>query len=357
LREHRSETTPLVPGPARRAGTITKNRETHRFVVEDGVEERLDRFLADRLGFSRSRCAGLIQDGRVTVDGGQCKKSDPVSAGQVVTAEVPPPEPLEVQPQDIPLDLVFEDEHLVVVNKPAGLVVHPAPGHPDGTLVNALLFRVQDLSGIGGKLRPGIVHRLDRDTSGLLVVAKGDASHIGLSNAIRRREVRRVYRAIAWGHLQESPLTVDAPVGRDPRDRKRMAVTDAGRRAVTRVRVRERWLAAEYLDISLRTGRTHQIRVHLNHLGHPVVGDRVYGPNWARGMGGKARAWARELTRRATRQMLHAVSLGFDHPITGEEMRFHSPLPPDMASVVLWARGMKDSTSREGDEPVEESHT
>ena len=321
------------------------------------MEERLDRFLAGRLGLSRSRCADLILKGLVQVDGGECKKSDLVSAGQIVTASVPPPEPLEVQPQDIPLDLVFEDEHLVVVNKPAGLVVHPAPGHPDGTLVNALLYHVTDLSGIGGKLRPGIVHRLDRYTSGLMVVAKGDESHLALSNAIRRREVRRIYRAVAWGHLPESPLTVDAPVGRDPRDRKRMAVTSAGRRALTRVRVRESWEAAEYLDVSLRTGRTHQIRVHLTHLGHPVVGDQVYGPNWAKGMSGQARGWARELERRAPRQMLHSSILSFVHPRSGDEMRFDSPLPPDMESVVRWARGGGTSGNEGGDGPVGGPHT
>lgn len=256
--------------------------------------------------------------------------------------EIPPPEPLEAEPEDIPLEVVFEDEHLLVVNKSPGLVVHPSPGHWRGTLVNALLHHVQDLSGIGGKLRPGIVHRLDRDTSGLMLVAKGDEAHLALSNAIRRREVRRVYRAVAWGHLSESPVTVDAPIARDPRNRKRMAVVEGGRRALTRIRVRERWAAAEYLDVSLKTGRTHQIRVHLSHLGHPVVGDEVYGPGWVRGMGGRARAWAQELDRRATRQMLHSSDLTFLHPHSGEEMRFHASPPPDMAEVVRWARGVDE---------------
>jgi len=277
----------------------------------------------------------------------EAKKSDPVSPRQVVLVEVPPPEPMSIEGQDIPLDVVFEDEDLLVVNKAAGLVVHPAPGHPDGTLVNALLHHVQDLSGIGGSVRPGIVHRLDRDTSGLMVVAKGDEAHVTLSNAIRRREVRRIYRAVAWGHLQEAPVTVDAPVGRDPRDRKKMAVLEGGRRALTRIRIRERWPAAEYLDLSLKTGRTHQIRVHLAHLGHPVVGDRVYGAKWGKGMGGSARAWARELDRRSVRQLLHASDLTFRHPLSGEEMRFHCPPPGDMASVLQWARGGAD----EGPDP------
>jgi 23S rRNA pseudouridine1911/1915/1917 synthase len=171
------------------------------------------------------------------------------------------------------------------------------------------------------------------------MVAKGDKTHVALSNAIRRREVRRIYRAVSWGHLSESPLTVDQPIGRDPKDRKKMAVVEGGRRALTRIRVRESWPAADYLDVSLKTGRTHQIRVHLAQLGHPVVGDRAYGANWGKGMGGEVRSWARELDRRATRQLLHSVALSFRHPSTGREMRFRAPLPEDMASVVGWAQG------------------
>jgi len=304
----------------------------------------LDRFLARRLGFSRSRCVGLIQEGLVRVGDQEAKKSNLVSPGQTVVVVVPSPEVLDVEAQDIPLDVVFEDGHLLVLNKPAGLVVHPAPGHPKGTLVNALLHHVRDLSGIGGKLRPGIVHRLDKDTSGLMMVAKGDEAHVALSNAIRKREVRRVYRAVAWGHLSDSPVTIDAPVGRDPRDRKKMAVVKNGRRALSRIRVRERWPAAEYLDISLKTGRTHQIRVHLMYVGHPVVGDGVYGARWAKGMSGDARGWAQDLDRRATRQMLHSSELSFRHPATGEEMKFRAPLPDDMASVVHWAREEMEGT-------------
>ncbi len=280
----------------------------------------------------------------------EAKKSDPVSSGQVILVDVPLPESLDVEAQDIPLHVIFEDEDLLVVNKTAGMVVHPAPGHPNGTLVNALLHHVQDLTGIGGKLRPGIVHRLDKDTSGLMVVAKGDEAHVALSKAILRREVRRIYRAVAWGHLSESPVTVDAPVGRDPRDWRKMAVVEGGRRALTRIRIRERWPAAEYLDISLRTGRTHQIRVHLTHLGHPVVGDQVYGANWAKGMGGAVRAWARELERQAGRQLLHSSDLSFRHPISGEEMRFHAPPPADMASVVRWANGEAEGQPNPGDD-------
>ncbi len=282
------------------------------------------------------------------VDGHLVRKSETVSGGQVIEVEIPPPEPVEASAEDLPLDVVYEDRALLVVNKAAGMVVHPAPGHRSGTLVNALLHHVADLSGIGGRIRPGIVHRLDRDTSGLLVVAKGDEAHIALSNAIRKHEVRRIYRAVAWGHLPRSPDTIDAPIGRDPRDRKRMAVVEGGRRAITRVRVRERWRAAEYLDVSLKTGRTHQIRVHLTHIGHPVVGDRVYGGSWGRGMSGPSRAWAGALDRMAGRQLLHASDLVFRHPLSGEEMRFHAPLPPDMASVVRWAREGEESSGEPG---------
>jgi 23S rRNA pseudouridine1911/1915/1917 synthase len=329
----------------RRTATAAKSAETRRLVVEDGAADRLDRYLARRLGFSRSRCADLILAQRVRVDSDLAKKSVSVSEGQVIEVEIPPPEPLDAEPEDIPLDVVFEDEAFLVLNKAAGLVVHPAPGHRSGTLVNALLHHVQDLSGIGGKLRPGIVHRLDRYTSGLMLVAKGDDAHVALSDSIRKREVRRIYRAVSWGHLPETPVTVDAPVGRDPKDRMKMAVVEGGRRAVTRIRVRESWEAAEYLDVSLGTGRTHQIRVHLNHLGHPVVGDSVYGVGWGRGMGGVARPWAQELERRAGRQLLHSSELWFRHPISGQEMHFSAPPPTDMASIVSWARA--------GDEPDE----
>jgi 23S rRNA pseudouridine1911/1915/1917 synthase len=252
---------------------------------------------------------------------------------------LPPLEQPRAIAQPLPLEIVYEDRHLLVVNKAAGMVVHPAPGHYEGTLVNALLHHVKDLSGIGGALRPGIVHRLDRDTSGLLVVAKDDATHQALSDALRRRKIRRLYRALSWGHLTETPRTVDAPLGRDPRDRKRMTVREDGRRAVTHLRVRAQWETADLVDVALETGRTHQIRVHLAHLGHPVVGDPLYGAGWERGMGGPARAWAQALARRVPRQFLHARRLQFRHPATGEVLTFESPLPEDLAAVVRWAQG------------------
>jgi 23S rRNA pseudouridine1911/1915/1917 synthase len=311
-------------------------------VVRVGEADRLDRFLSERLELSRTRVQALIEGGHVEVDGHAARKSERVEEGGRVTVVVPPPAPVDIPAEDLPLSILFEDDDLLVVDKAAGMVVHPAPGHRTGTMVNALLFHVRDLSGVGGRLRPGIVHRLDRETSGLLVVAKSDRAHLALADALRARRVKRLYRAACWGHLAESPLTVDAPIGRDPRDRKRMAVVGDGRRAITRVRVRERWLRAELVDVALQTGRTHQIRVHMAHVGHPLVGDAVYGAGWERGMGGPDRAWARELARRTPRQFLHAAELAFDHPVTGRPLRFRAPLPPDLEAAAAWARGASD---------------
>ncbi|MEX2528337.1 MAG: RluA family pseudouridine synthase [Gemmatimonadota bacterium] len=322
-----------------------------RFLVAPGEGgERLDRFLAQRLELSRSRVIRLMDEGLVKVDGEVPRKSLLTAEGQEVAVEIPPLRVLAAKPQDLPLEVVFEDPHLLVVNKEAGRVVHPAPGHPDGTLVNALLHHIQDLSGIGGALRPGIVHRLDRDTSGLLVVAKSDDAHHGLARDLRLRKVRRLYSALAWGHLSSSPMHVDAPVGRDPRDRKKMAVVEGGRRASSRFRVAERWPAADLLDVALETGRTHQIRVHLRHLGHPVVGDPVYGEGWERGVSGKTRAWAQELTGLVPRLFLHARFLAFRHPVTGQEMRFKVPFPPDLQGVVDWVRAGRPSAANAGEQ-------
>ena len=316
-------------------------REPGRAELEVGPEGagvRLDVFVASALGLSRTRVQRLLEEERITLDGRPPRKSEVLAEGQRLSVDVPAPAPVAAEPEPIPVAIVFQDADLVVVDKPAGLVVHPSAGHARGTLVNALLHHVKDLSGIGGALRPGIVHRLDRDTSGLMVVAKSDAAHQALSEALKRRRVRRIYQAAVWGHLTEPTLLVDAPIGRDPSERKRMAVAQGGRRAVTRARVRERWRAAELLDVALETGRTHQIRVHLAHVGHPVVGDPIYGAGWERGMGGRDRGWARDLARKVSRQFLHAAELAFDHPRTGERMRFRSPLPPDLAEAARWAR-------------------
>jgi 23S rRNA pseudouridine1911/1915/1917 synthase len=307
-------------------------------VGPDGAGARLDVFVASALGLSRTRVQRLLDEDRIRLDGRPPRKSELLAEGQRIAVELPAPAPLDVAAEPIPLTIVFQDADLLVVDKPAGLVVHPSAGHATGTLVNALLHHVTDLSGIGGALRPGIVHRLDRDTSGLMVVAKSDAAHQSLSDALKRRRVRRIYQAAVWGHLAKATLLVDAPIGRDPAQRKRMAVVEDGRRAVTRARVRERWRAAELLEVALETGRTHQIRVHLAHVGHPVVGDPLYGAGWERGMGGRDRGWAKELARRVSRQFLHAAELAFDHPRSGERLRFRSPLPPDLAEAAGWAR-------------------
>lgn len=305
------------------------------FTAQPRIDKYLTRFYPEA---SRSKIQRAIKKGHLKVNEEDVKKSYPVEPGDRIVFRLVRKPPMQAEPEPIPLDIVYEDEDLLVVNKPAGMVVHPAPGHPGGTLVNALLHHLDDLSGIGGKLRPGIVHRLDKDTSGLLVVAKRDDVHRALSDALRRREVGRLYQTASWGHLSESSMKIDAPIGRDPKDRKKMAVVEDGRRAVTHARVRERWIAAELLDVKLETGRTHQIRVHLADIGHPVVGDEVYGRGWGRGMSGPVRSWARELERRVERQFLHAAGLAFTHPLTGEKMRFRAPLPPDLAPVAEWAR-------------------
>ena len=311
----------------------------HRWTTESGARGRLDSHAADRTGLSRSRVAALIAEGLVLVDGRPGKKSERVAPGSMVEVRVPPPVPSEAAAEDIPLDIVFEDRELVVVNKQAGLVVHPAPGHRTGTLVNALLHHVGDLSGIGGTQRPGIVHRLDRDTSGLMVVAKTDRAHQGLSGALKARRVKRVYLAVLWGRLPEERVVVDRPIGRHPRERTRMGVVAGGRPARTRLRQLERWPAASLCEAALDTGRTHQIRVHAASIGHAVVGDGVYGAGRERGFGGAARRWAAELAARTPRQFLHAHGLEFDHPATGEVMAFKTPLPDDLAAVRGWAGG------------------
>lgn len=310
--------------------------------IEILVEEpgpRLDRFLAERLDLSRSRLEQLIASDQVTVNGLAPKKRYQPQPGDRIVVRVPPPVPSVASAEAIPLDIVFEDADLLVLNKPAGLVVHPAPGHRSGTLVNALLHHVTDLSGIGGVLRPGIVHRLDRDTSGLMIVAKNDASHERLSDALKRRKIKRQYLVASWGHLTEDRLTVEGAIGRHPTERKRMGVIEGGRPAMTHFRRLKRWRAADLLAAELETGRTHQIRVHLLHIGHPVVGDAVYGTGRERGFSGPERAWAAALARRIPRQFLHASDLHLEHPRTGEDLAFHAPLPEDLQAVAEWASG------------------
>lgn len=317
---------------------MSEGDRSQTLLVGEGDRGRLDTYLAARLEVSRARAQRLIEEGHVRVDGRSPRKSERIDPGQEIDVTIPPPVAVGIEPEDLPIEVVYEDDALLVVNKAAGMVVHPSAGHPCGTLVNALMAHVEDLSGIGGELRPGIVHRLDKDTSGLLVVAKRDSAHQTLSEALRRREIKRFYMAASWGHLSESPVTVDAPIGRDPRNRLRMAVVENGRRATTRFRVREDWKAAQLLEVALKTGRTHQIRVHLEHMGHPVVGDRLYGVGWERGLGGGNRGWARELHGRVSRQFLHAWRLSFAHPDTGEQLRFEAPLPAELHEAADWAR-------------------
>ena len=309
-----------------------------RLVVESADNARLDTWLAAHFpDLSRSRAAQLLEQGRVLVNGAPARKSQRLASGDIVHVDMPDAVPTSIAAENIPLAIVFEDEDLLVVNKPAGLVVHPAPGHSSGTLVNALLYHVKDLSGIGGVLRPGIVHRLDCDTSGLLIVAKNDVAHRALSAALKRREVRRIYLAAAWGHLAQDIMEIDAPIARSRNDRKRMAVLPDGRAARTRLRRLARWRAADLIQAELETGRTHQIRVHLAHIGHPVVGDATYGAGAERGMSGPDRRWASELAKRVPRQFLHAARLRFVHPRTGAEMKFDAALPPDLAQAAEWA--------------------
>ena len=276
---------------------------------------RLDAFLARSLpALTRSAAVRLIEAGAVLVDGRTAAKSCRLAGGEAVSVALPDPEPIEALPQDIPLDVVYEDGDVIVVNKPAGLVVHPAPGHPDGTLVNALLHHCGgSLSGVGGALRPGIVHRIDRDTSGLIIAAKNDAAHRALSAQLQDHTLARTYEAVVVGNLREDRGTVDAPIGRHHTDRKKMAVTDrGGRAAVTHWEVLERFQGFTHVRCRLETGRTHQIRVHMAHLGHPICGDTVYG--------------ARKPVPGLTGQCLHAVGLRFIHPRTGETVELSCPL-------------------------------
>ena len=297
----------------------------HVFTVPAGAAgERLDRFLAARLPeLSRSRVGALVRAGAAAVAGrAETRPARRLAAGDEARLEVPPPEDPAPAAQALPLDVVFEDEALIVVDKPAGLVVHPAPGNPDRTLVNALLAHCGDsLSGVGGARRPGIVHRLDKDTGGLLVAAKTDAAHRALARQFARHDVDRAYRAVVRGAPEPPAGTIDGPIGRNPRHRKKMAVVARGRPARTRYAVEARGAGAALVRCELETGRTHQIRVHLAHRGWPVVGDPLYG-----GGGGLASA--------LPRQALHACLLGFDHPSTGARLRFRSALPADVAALV-----------------------
>ena len=289
---------------------------------EESKNQRLDAFLASSLdGLTRSQATRLIESGEVAVNGRAVSKSYKLAGGEDIAVTLPEPEPVEAVPQDIPLDVVYEDADVIVVNKPSGMVVHPAPGHPDGTLVNALLYHcVGTLSGIGGALRPGIVHRIDRDTSGLIIAAKNDAAHQYLSAQLADHTLARTYECIVVGKLREDRGTVDAPIARHPTDRKRMAVVAGGREAVTHWEVIARYPGYTHVRCRLETGRTHQIRVHMAYIGHPILGDTVYG--------------AKKEVPGLTGQCLHAVGLRFLHPRTHEVVELSCPLPDEFTRML-----------------------
>ena len=294
-------------------------QQTMLTVSAEQAGTRLDSWLAEQLHVTRSSVQGWLEKGLVTVEGGRAAKQYKLRGGECVTVTMPPQIPCTAQAENIPLDIVYEDADLLVVNKPKGMVVHPAAGHYDGTLVNALLSHCGDsLSGINGVLRPGIVHRIDKDTSGLLIVAKNDRAHQGLAAQIQVHSFLREYEAVVIGHLRQPEGTVDAPIGRHPTDRKKMTVMAASqtgaRQAVTHYRVLEEFPGYSHVRLRLETGRTHQIRVHMAYLGHPVAGDTVYG--------------AKKQLLELHGQCLHAKTIGFVHPISGEYLQFDSPLPP-----------------------------
>lgn len=294
------------------------------FTIEtDDVNKRVDVFLNEEMeDISRSALQKNIEKGNITVNGEKISKNYKLRIGDIVEAELPPPENIDIVPEDIPLDIMYEDDDLIVINKPQNMVVHPAPGHYTGTLVNALMFHCGDnLSGINGVLRPGIVHRIDKDTSGVLVIAKSDLAHKGLSEQLAEHSMKRVYNAIVYNSFSEESGTVDRNIDRSKNDRKKMAVVmQGGRNAVTHYKVIEKLGKYTWVELQLETGRTHQIRVHMSYIGHPLLGDPVYGP--------------KKCHFNLNGQVLHAKVLGFIHPRTGEYMEFNSELPDYFSSLI-----------------------
>ncbi len=285
-----------------------------KWIVENGADERLDKYLADAGDFSRSRIQQLLKEERITVDGKTVRGSYRLKDGQEIILDLPEDRNIDVLPQDIPLDILYEDSDIIVINKPKGMVVHPAPGVYEGTLVNALLYHCKDLSGINGYIRPGIVHRIDKDTTGCIVACKNDLAHESIAKQLEDKTCHREYQAIVMGNIPHDDGLVDAPIGRDPRDRQRMTVTEKNsREARTRFHVKERFGSATWVECFLETGRTHQIRVHMKYINHPVMGDEKYG---------KA---CRYMDTQG--QVLHASDLTLVHPRTGETMHFSAPLP------------------------------
>lgn len=302
--------------------------ERHLTLDAEREGARIDKYVAEAVPeLSRAAVQRLLDEGRILVNGGAVKASYRLSAGDTISVQIPPPVEVEIAAEAIPLDVVYEDSDILVVNKPAGMVVHPAFGHDSGTLVNAVLARCPDLSGVGGELRPGIVHRLDKDTSGLIVVAKGDAALRDLQAQFKGREVQKAYLALVEGQVSPPTGSIDAPIGRDPRARKKMAVIQrGGRESQTEYRVLETYDEHTLVEAHPLTGRTHQIRIHLAFIGHPIVGDPVYG--------------FRKQRVKAPRLFLHAARLAFRLPATGERREFEAPLPDDLARVLERLRGI-----------------
>ena len=320
-----------------------EGRQISFAVAPNESKIRLDLFLLGKnLGLSRTRIAKIVSEGMVLVDGRMARAGQKMRPGQQVVVKIPAVESCPVLPEDIPLKIVYEDEAVIVVDKPAGMVVHPAAGHSTGTLVNALLYHCQDLSGINGILRPGIVHRLDKETSGLVVVAKSDEAHLNLAAQFKNRRVKKTYRAVVFGSPKTQQGRIESAVGRHPSERKKMSTkSKRGRSAVTVWSVRERYGVASLLEISIETGRTHQIRVHLADIGYPVVGDQVYGK---KGRINDIRDPAlRVFFKGFPRQALHACRLSFCHPLTGDKMEFFSDLPEDIEKLCFFLREREET--------------
>ncbi|WP_242615185.1 RluA family pseudouridine synthase [Paenibacillus solani] len=302
--------------------------ETYEWIVDAGsAKARIDKYITENLDeeASRSQVQLWIADGHVSVNEGPVKSNYKVSSGDRILLKVPEPSRVEIIPEDLPLEVAYEDADVIVVNKPRGMVVHPAPGHSSGTLVNALMYHCNDLSGINGELRPGIVHRIDKDTTGLIMAAKNDKAHASLAAQLKEHSVNRRYLALVHGNISHDQGTIDAPIGRDPHDRKLYTVTDRNsKRAVTHFTVVERFGDYSLLELKLETGRTHQIRVHMKYIGYPLVGDPVYGKSKGIKLNGQA---------------LHAAVLGFVHPSSGEYMEFSAPMPDDMEELLSILRG------------------
>ena len=293
-------------------------------IEQEVAGERLDKALAAlQEGWSRSQVGTWLTDGRIKVNGADVKAKYKVKEGDVIEVDIPEVEELEIVAEDMDLEIVYEDADVLVVNKPRGMVVHPAPGHSTGTLVNGLMHHCKDLSGINGVARPGIVHRIDKDTSGLLMVAKNDVAHEGLVNQLVDKSVTRKYTALVHGHIAHDKGTIDAPIGRDQKDRQKQAIVDKGKHAVTHFQVIERFGNFTLIECRLETGRTHQIRVHMNYIGFPLAGDPKYGPKKTIDFPG---------------QVLHAGVLGFKHPVTGEYLEFSAPLPEDFENLLAELR-------------------